>query len=714
VIRPGRLCGGATAWRVGLLLWAVYLLSYGGGPHSPDEIGQLATTASLVRRGGFDANEIFWTIPAAGGRSDAQVEIGPSGDVWSVRGPTVPLVMAPWYALARWSGLDMTFATLLSSSLVSAATGGLLVLIGVRLGLSTGAAAAGGLLYGLATMAWPYSRLGFGEPTIALLVVLAALLSPLGVGGAAAAGLAVAAAAGAKWSAAALAAPIGLYLFTPGWAGGGAARAGALRRGLVFAGAALVGLLLLAWHNWARYGSPLLTGYELAGREQFSTPPLFGLAGLTLSPYRGVLWFVPLVGAALLLAPSAAVRARRFVWLALAALPAATTIPAVSDLYRAANGPGHVHSAIAELHGVGRVALITTGVALVVGAVAALTDRRLPTPGRRSALANRVVGAGLATVMLAGSVAFVASVGDPIDWLGQRVSQFRSGREPSAARTIRFSLNAGSSRVGLWRVALIDARDHPLLGDGGGGFRYTYLRKRRATDGILQAHDAHSVELENLAEFGAPGLLLFLCAVGGAGVGVVRARRAGPLSAGAYWLVHSSVDWFWPYPGITGPVFALLGSACAPALRTSRAPARGRGRLLLAAAAVLLAVSTVPPFLSQRYVNEAYAVWQSDPAGAYRDLDRARSLNPLSVDPLLAEGAIARANGDRNRAVAAFREATVKRPEEWASYYYLALLRRKQAPRLARRDLLAARERDPYDPQLTALARKLRASRSQS
>ena len=317
MIRPGRLCGGATAWRVGLLLWAVYLLSYGGGPHSPDEIGQLATTASLVRRGGFDANEIFWTIPAAGGRSDAQVEIGPSGDVWSVRGPTVPLVMAPWYALARWSGLDMTFATLLSSSLVSAATGGLLVLIGVRLGLSTGAAAAGGLLYGLATMAWPYSRLGFGEPTIALLVVLAALLSPLGVGGAAAAGLAVAAAAGAKWSAAALAAPIGLYLFTPGWAGGGAARAGALRRGLVFAGAALVGLLLLAWHNWARYGSPLLTGYELAGREQFSTPPLFGLAGLTLSPYRGVLWFVPLVGAALLLAPSAAVRARRFVWLAL-------------------------------------------------------------------------------------------------------------------------------------------------------------------------------------------------------------------------------------------------------------------------------------------------------------------------------------------------------------------------------------------------------------
>ncbi|HEV8634260.1 MAG TPA: hypothetical protein VG370_08495 [Chloroflexota bacterium] len=340
---PTRLPAGAvTAWRVGLLLWAVYLCSYGGGPHSPDEIGQLATTASLIRRGSFDADEIFWTIPAAGGRSDAQVEIGPTGDVWSVRGPTVPLVMAPWYALAfAWPALDATFATLLSSSLVSAATGGLLVLLGRRLGLSPRAAAAGGLLYGLATMAWPYSRLGFGEPAIALMVVLAALLGPLGAGGAAAAGLAVAAAAGAKWSAAALAVPIGLYLALPhrapgtppslgrgtgypleGGPGRGAARcrgepAGAARRGLAFGGATLLGLAPLAWHNLARYGSPLLTGYELAGREQFSTAPLFGLLGLTVSPYRGVLWFVPLVGAALLLAPAAARRAPGFVALAL-------------------------------------------------------------------------------------------------------------------------------------------------------------------------------------------------------------------------------------------------------------------------------------------------------------------------------------------------------------------------------------------------------------
>jgi hypothetical protein len=287
-----------------MLLWALYLLSFGGGPHSPDEIGQLGTTASLVRRVSFDANELFWMIPAAGDRSDAQVEIGPSGDVWSVRGPTVPLQMAPWHLLALLvPALDVTFTTLLSTSLVTALTGSLLVLLGRQLGLSTRAADAGALVFGVASMAWPYSRLGFGEPVIGLLTVLAVLTAPMGMAGAAASGLAVAGAAGAKWSAAALAAPVGLYVLS--------------RRRLpsvaAFGVAFALGMALLAWHNLARFGSPLSTGYELAGREQFSTDPLYGLVGLTISPYRGLVWFWPaIVGVAIAL-PAAWRRAPRLV-----------------------------------------------------------------------------------------------------------------------------------------------------------------------------------------------------------------------------------------------------------------------------------------------------------------------------------------------------------------------------------------------------------------
>ena len=73
---------------------------------------------------------------------------------------------------------------------------------------------------------------------------------------------------------------------------------------------------------------------------------------------------------------------------------------------------------------------------------------------------------------------------------------------------------------------------------------------------------------------GLVGLGAAVRGAGGAAIGRHPRRRAsGPsaaglsavaLASGTYWLVHASVDWFWPYPAITAPVMALLGSACAP------------------------------------------------------------------------------------------------------------------------------------------------------
>jgi tetratricopeptide (TPR) repeat protein len=204
-------------------------------------------------------------------------------------------------------------------------------------------------------------------------------------------------------------------------------------------------------------------------------------------------------------------------------------------------------------------------------------------------------------------------------------------------------------------------------------------------------------------------------------VGAIRSRRSGrasawlstfALTAGAYWLFHSSLDWFWPYPVVTAPVFFLLGAACAPAIRADReARPRGRGRLLVATGAIVLAASTVPPFLSERYTSDAYDVWRTDPQRAYDDLSRARFLNPLSVDPVLAEGAIARANGDRRRAIEAFQDAIARRPQEWVSYYFLALLHQRRSPGLATREIAAAHARDPQNAEVDALAQKLRSER---
>ncbi|MEO8093122.1 MAG: hypothetical protein ABI726_10490, partial [bacterium] len=62
----------------------------------------------------------------------------------------------------------------------------------------------------------------------------------------------------------------------------------------------------------------------------------------------------------------------------------------------------------------------------------------------------------------------------------------------------------------------------------------------------------------------------------------------------------------------------------------------------------------VPPYLSERYVNQALDGWRADLERAFDDLGRAGSLNPLSEEPLLTEGAIARAAGDRAHAIEAF------------------------------------------------------------
>jgi tetratricopeptide (TPR) repeat protein len=412
-------------------------------------------------------------------------------------------------------------------------------------------------------------------------------------------------------------------------------------------------------------------------------------------------------------------RARRLAWLALAALPALLILPSLVDLYQAGDAP--LSSALDELRAAGRAVALTSLLSLAIGTVAALVGKRVPTSHRRVEIADRATLVGLVAAVLAGSIAFVVVAGNPIHWIDKRVSQLSSGRNADlAGQSSRFAtLNASTQRPGVWRVALLDARHHPLLGDGGGGFRYTYLTERHP-DTPIAVQDAHSVELENLAQFGFPGLILFAGAVGAAGVGAMRARRLGPepawlsiiaLTAGAYWLVHASVDWFWPYPAITAPVLALLGSACAPALRIVGDAPRGQGRLWLAAGAVVLAISAVPPFLSERYVNAAYGEWQSDPSGAYDDLDRARTFNPLSIDPLLAEGAIARAEGERKRAIHAYRRAADMRPEEWASFYNLAELYARKSPRLARQQLAIAKQRNPYEPQVIDLERKFAAER---
>jgi hypothetical protein len=406
-------------------------------------------------------------------------------------------------------------------------------------------------------------------------------------------------------------------------------------------------------------------------------------------------------------------RMRALGWLGVALLPALPILPALTALFHAAD-PGLGPNVVDEMHRAGAIAAITALAGLGLGALVCRFEDRIPVIGTESARLNRRVGQGVAGLAIALAALFVVAVGDPVNWLEARADEFQSGSPDLSGHSSRFTFNLGSDRYDIWRVAVDDALADPLFGDGGGGFQYSYTRSRETP--TQNVRDAHSVELETLSEFGLVGLALLLAALAAAATGVIRAARLGPsaaslsavaLASGTYWFVHSSVDWFWAYPAITAPVMALMGSACAPAVRALGRISTRRSRGWLIGGLAVLAVSAIPPWLSERYVDDAYAAWRTDLARAYDDLDRARRLNALSATPLLAEGAISRAAGDRERALVALREAAEQRPDEWVAHYLLAELQTTSNRAVARNEIRIALELNPLDARVQALAARL-------
>ena len=409
-------------------------------------------------------------------------------------------------------------------------------------------------------------------------------------------------------------------------------------------------------------------------------------------------------------------RARAVGWLALAALPALLIIPDVTDLYDTRLFDSY--SGTAEIRAAGRTALGGAAIAVVLGLIAAGVGRRMERSERRAAQANRAVALGAVALVVVGIAGFTIGTGDPVGWVEDRVDEFLTQGTPHSEEiTSRFSGGAGSERDDQWRVALEIAGEEPVIGTGGGGYQYEYLL-RRDEDGIESVRDAHSVEFEVLSELGMVGLLLFATTIVAMFTGAWLTRGLSPtaatvsgiaLTTGVYWLAHSSLDWFWTYAGVTAPVFALLGSACAGKAGPVAGESARAGflRLVAVVATVLLGLSVIAPFLADRYLDAAYNGWRDDPERAQEDLDRARDLNRLSIQPMLAEGAIAQVAGRREEAIAAFEEAADERPEEWTPHYFLAELHLRSDPRRARAELDTALGLNPYSRDLEELEERL-------
>jgi len=278
------------------LLFSIYLFTFSGTFHSSDEMSMLAVTDSLARRGGWDIEFLRWM-------GEQQGSFGPDGHLYSRKGIGMTLAALPHYWLALQSShLGNVQVAMLTNGVVTALTGVLVYLVLRRLETGEGVALGVALAFGLGTMAWPYARFLFSESLAGLGLMFGAysLLRYRDEPDRASlvwAGTGLGIALLARLNNAIVAPFLGLLLLVYLYRHHGRTWQRWIGPLVLFGLPVLAALAITGWYNALRFGSPLTTGY--LAEERFATPFFEGFYGLTLSPGKGLLWYNPLLWAAL-------------------------------------------------------------------------------------------------------------------------------------------------------------------------------------------------------------------------------------------------------------------------------------------------------------------------------------------------------------------------------------------------------------------------------
>ena len=303
---------GLGVWlAIGVILFVLYLITGAGRFHIIDEVSLYSVTENLARRGAWDTDQIAWSQWV---NSPAEVlgAWGQDGHVYSKKGVAPALAFLPVRWLARFlPGVGLLQTTFLANALITLLTALLVGDIARRLGYGGRAGVALALIYGLATLAWPYATHLFGEPLSALSLT-AALWALIGLkqdqrwGWSLVLGLALGIAVATSAVYALL-----LPLFGLAWllilrvererslqSSIFSLQFG--KHALALSTPLIIAAGFLLWYNGMRFGNPFDTGYHFEAGEGFNGPLLAGLYGLLLSPYRGIIYHQPLTLLALI------------------------------------------------------------------------------------------------------------------------------------------------------------------------------------------------------------------------------------------------------------------------------------------------------------------------------------------------------------------------------------------------------------------------------
>ena len=316
--------------------------------------------------------------------------------------------------------------------------------------------------------------------------------------------------------------------------------------------------------------------------------------------------------------------------------------------------------------------LAVLGAVVVVALVRWASGREL----RRRSETGRALALGGAAVVVVGLVALVVAVGNPVSWgWDQFASERAPGEDPG-----RLTSLGSNNRWQWWNEAVDVWRADPVTGAGAGTFE---LARRRFRENGLTVTQPHNVPLQALADGGLVGLALLLGAVA-AGIvvavcalrrllGEERAAAAALAVLPAAWLVHGLADYDLDFLAVSAPpLFALgvLAGAGRPGV-VARRPFWALASVVGALAC--FAVLVAPPLATRAVDSSTRALERRDFATALARADRAESLNPFSLEPLFARARAQWLGGDQPAALASFREAVRRQPDNPDSWEQLGL-----------------------------------------
>ena len=286
--------------RVTLFLFSIYLVFFTGRYYTIDEMAMTSAAESLVNTGRFTIDQLRW-VNMSGGLVGVQ---GVDGSLYSRNPVTQTLLLAGMKLAARpLPQIGQLQAAALLNPILTALTGGLLVLFGQRLGYSRRASSLTALAFGLSTIALPYSKFLFAEPLIGLALLASAyalyrfrqdrkawFLLGAGVGlGVAAGSRPVNVVFVIVW----LVYLASLVLPGPNRPDRSEQLAQFLKMAGLFLMPVVISIALLGYYNWIRFGNPLDSGY--VEYENFRHSLWNGLAVVLLSPGKSLFLYSPLL-----------------------------------------------------------------------------------------------------------------------------------------------------------------------------------------------------------------------------------------------------------------------------------------------------------------------------------------------------------------------------------------------------------------------------------